>query len=154
MTVNLRTLTREKREVPMQRHRVRRGYRTAQRRLGRMPLGKEAARSRKIQFVYLFVLLVLLSIATQSGFAQSPNPPLNFGNNFFVTGDYIVAGAYNMNQKFTTINGVSYAVGTISVPDTNPGISGTKHVPTGAQIVAALLYWQTVEKVGVTPGAP
>jgi Bacterial Ig-like domain (group 3) len=119
-----------------------------------MPLSKEAAMSRKIQFVCLFVLLGLLSLATQPGFAQSPPPPLNFGNNFFVTGDYIVAGAYNMNQKFTTINGVSYATGTISVPDTNPGITGTNQVPTGAQVVAALLYWQTVEKVGVKPGAP
>src|SRR6266404_6018833 len=152
MTVNLRTLTREKREVPMQRHRVRRGHRAAPRRLGRMSLSKEAAMSRKIQFVCLFVLLGLLSLATQPGFAQST--PLNFGNNFFVTGDYIVAGAYNMTQKFETRNGVSYTVGTISVPDTNPGISGTKQVPTGAQIVAALLYWQTVEKVGVAPGAP
>ena len=120
-----------------------------------MPLRKEAAISRKIQFICLFGLLGLLSLATQPGFAQSP---LNFGNNFFVTGDYIVAGAYNMNQNFTTINGVTYAVGTINVPDTNPGIQpgvqGEKQVPPGAQIVAALLYWQTVEKVGVKPGAP
>jgi hypothetical protein len=116
-----------------------------------MPLSKDAAMSRKIQFICLFVLLGLLSLATQPGFAQAD--PLKFGNNFFVTGDYIVAGAYGMTTKFTTINGVSYAVGTISVPDTNPGITGTKQVPAGAQIVAALLYWQTVEKVGVKPGA-
>jgi Bacterial Ig-like domain (group 3) len=114
-----------------------------------MTLSTEAAMSRKIQFICLFVLLGLLSLATQLGFAQSP---LNFGNNFFVTGDYIVAGAYGMTTKFTTINGVSYAVGTISVPDNNLGITGTKQVPAGAQIVAALLYWQTVEKVG-SPGS-
>src|SRR5437879_2969376 len=101
----------------------------------------------------LLVLLGLLSTATQSGFAQA-NPPLGFANNFFVTGDYVVAGAYNMTQKFTTINGVSYAVGTINVPDknpkgvANPGITGATSVPQGAQIVAASLYWQTVEKVG------
>jgi hypothetical protein len=105
------------------------------------------------QLMPLLVLLGLLSLATQSAFAQA-NPPLGFGNNFFVTGDYVVAGAYNMTQKFTTINGVSYAVGTINVPDVNPkgvpnpGITGAKSVPPGAQIVAALLYWQTVEKVG------
>jgi Bacterial Ig-like domain (group 3)/Putative Ig domain len=120
-----------------------------------MSVSKEAAMSRKIQFVCLFVLLGLLSLATQPGFAQSP---LNFGNNFFVTGDYIVAGAYGMTTNFKTTNGVSYAVGTINVPDTNPGIQpgvqGEKQVPPGAQIVAALLYWQTVEKVGVKPGAP
>src|SRR6266404_2372419 len=142
MTVNLRTLTREKREVPMQRHRVRRGHRAAPRRLGRMSLSKEAARSRKIQFIYFFILLGLLSLATQPGFAQSS--PLNFGNNFFVTGDYIVAGAYGMTTKFETIKGVSYAVGTINVPDknngvANPGITGATSVPIGAQVVAALL---------------
>jgi hypothetical protein len=46
-----------------------------------MPLSKEAVMSRKIQFICLFVLLGLFSLATQPGFAQSP--PLNFGNNFF-----------------------------------------------------------------------
>src|SRR6476646_5076736 len=109
--------------------------------------------SRK-QLLPLLVLLGMLPTLAPSGFAQSP-PPLNFSNNFFVTGDYIVAGAYGMTNKFTTINGVSYAIGTISVPDTqNLGITGTKQVPAGAQIVAALLYWQTVEKVGVPAGGP
>jgi hypothetical protein len=95
-------------------------------------------------------VLLILGFA-QSGLAQAP---LNFGNNYFVTGDYIVAGAYGMTTNFQTINGVTYAVGTISVPDANPGITGTTSVPPGGQIVAALLYWQTVEKVGVTPGGP
>ena len=106
----------------------------------------------KAQFSFQFVLLALLLAATQSGFAQTS--PLNFENNFFVTGDYIVAGAYGMNENYTTINGVRYTVGTIAVPDPNPGITGAKQVPVGAQIVAALLYWQTVEKVGATPGGP
>jgi hypothetical protein len=104
--------------------------------------------SRKIQFAFL--LLVLISTATQSAFAQA-NPPLNFGNNFFVTGDYVVAGAYGMNSH---LNG-GFATGTISIPDANPltgapnpGIRGTTTVPRGANIIAALLYWQTVEKVG------
>ena len=152
MIVNLRTLTREKREVPMQQHRVRRGHQAAPRIVGRMPLSTEAAMSRKIQFICLFVLLGLLSLATQPGFAQPP--PLNFGNNFFVTGDYIVAGVYGINTNFTKINGVSYTTGIISVPDPNPGITGANQVPKGAQIVAALLYWQTIEKAGVKPGAP
>src|SRR5205814_1480743 len=74
--------------------------------------------------------------------------PLSFGNNFFVTGDYVVAGAYNMTTSFQPINGVSYAVGTIRVPDVNskgvpnPGIQGPTQVPKGAQVVVALLYWQ------------
>jgi hypothetical protein len=104
--------------------------------------------ARKIR---LIIFLGLLSLV-QLGFAQSSDPPLNFGNNFFVTGDYVVAGAYGMTSKFTTMNGNIYAVGTINVPDSNPGITGTKQVPKGAQVVAALLYWQTVEKVGATAG--
>jgi hypothetical protein len=122
------------------------------------PNSKEPAMSRKIQFACLFVLLGLLSAAAQSGFAQNASAqntnPLNFGNNFFVTGDYVVAGAQGMNSSFTTINGNSYAIGTIKIPDGNPGIRGTTSVPKGAQIVAALLYWQTVEKIGVKPGGP
>jgi|GEM_PF-654760 len=101
----------------------------------------------------LLPLLVLLGILPTVGLAQSPTSPLNFGNNFFVTGDYIVAGAYGMNTNFQTNKNVSYAVGTITVPDdSNPGIQGTKQVPPGGQVVAALLYWQTVEKVAA-PGS-
>ena len=105
------------------------------------------------QLMPLLVLLAILPTLAPSGFAQAPNAPLNFGNNFFVTGDYIVAGANGMTTNFTTINGVAYALGTINVPDSNPGITGTKQIPPGAQIVAALLYWQTAEKVGVAPGS-
>ena len=65
-----------------------------------------------------FVCATILSVAS---FAQAP---LNFGNNFFVTGDYFVAGAYGINTNFTTINGASYTTGVISVPDPNPGITG------------------------------
>jgi len=105
------------------------------------------------QLMPVCFLLATFSLLAQSVFAQAPNQPLNFGNNFFVTGDYIVAGATGMTTSFTTINGNTYAVGTIAVPDPNPGITGTKQVPPGAQIVAALLYWQTAEKTGVTPGS-
>ncbi len=136
------------------------------------PNSKDPAMSRKIQFAFVLLLLGLLSTAAQSGFAQSGSAqsnvnPLAFGNNFFVTGDYVVAGAQGMTSSFTTINGNSYAIGTIKIPDGNPGIQPgitntcvinnviTKNcVPAGAQIVAALLYWQTVEKIGVTPGGP
>src|SRR5436305_10534147 len=105
----------------------------------------------------LLTLFGVVPAVAPFGFAQSAPvsvpPPLNFGNNFFVTGDYVVAGAYNMNKSFTTINGISYAVGTINVPDTNPGIQGAKSVPQGAQVIAAFLYWQTVEKQGLQVGA-
>ena len=92
--------------------------------------------------------LLLVSGFAQSGFAQSASvsdPPLTFGNNFFVTGDYVVAGAYGLGVNAPASNG--FATGTIQFPDANPGITGTKSVPKGAQIVVALLYWQTVEKV-------
>jgi hypothetical protein len=116
------------------------------------PNSKKPAMSRKIQFACFFFLLGLLSTPTQSGFAQNaaaPDPPpLSFGNNIFVTGDYVVAGAQGMASHLS--NG--FATGTITLPDTNPGITGTKQVPAGAQIVGALLYWQSVEKVG-QPGS-
>ena len=114
----------------------------------------------RIQFACLCVLLGLLSMGTQSGFAQV-DPPLSFANNYFVRGDFTLAGAQGMLSNFTTINGNSYAVGTITVPDTNPGIKpsvltgkGSNAVPANAEVIAAVLYWQTVEKVGVTPGGP
>jgi hypothetical protein len=97
--------------------------------------------------------------AAQSASAQS-NGPLSFGNNFFVTGDYVVAGAQGLNTNFAS-DGMTR--GTITIPDANRGIQpgptanciingkpATNCVPAGAQIVAAILYWQTVEKVGQT----
>jgi hypothetical protein len=102
----------------------------------------------------------VLAFAQMSS-AQSVNGPLNFGNNFFVTGDYVVAGAYNMNSNTTTINGVTYTTGTINVPDAktvgkagNPGIQGVTSVPRAAQVVIALLYWQTAEMSTTVPGGP
>jgi len=112
---------------------------------------KKAMNSYK-QLFSLLILLIGIPVAL-SALAQAQTP-LSLSNNFFVTGDYVVAGAYNMTTSFQTINGVSYAVGTIKVPDANSkgvanqGIQGPTKVPTGAQVVAALLYWQAVEKVG------
>jgi len=117
--------------------------------------------SRRIEFALLLVL-ASLSVAAQSVLAQSPDGPLNFGNNFFVTGDYVVAGAYNIHTDVE--NG--YSEGIISVPDLNPGIQPSANntciisgitfkncVPAGAQIVAALLYWQTIENSTAMPGS-
>jgi hypothetical protein len=124
--------------------------------------GKEEGQMKpivRIQFVCLCVLVALLSMGTQSGFAQAA--PLNFSNNYFLRGDFTVAGAQGMLSNFTNINGNSYAVGTITVPDTNPGIkpsvisgNGSNAVPPNAEVIAAVFYWQTVEKVGVTLGGP
>ena len=94
-----------------------------------------------------FVCLLSLAVCAPASFAQGP---LNFGDNSFVTGDYVVAGAYGMTTHFS--NG--YAVGTFSIPDPNPGIDANTLVPPGAEVVAAILYWQTVENAGTTPGQP
>jgi len=107
---------------------------------------RSARRSRCSLVLAGLACATILSVST---FAQS-DPPLNFGNNYFVRGDYVVAGAQNMTTQFA--NG--FAIGTITIPDTNPGIKGQNMVPPGAEVVAAVLYWQTVEKTGVMPGQP
>src|SRR5258708_11264935 len=75
----------------------------------------------------------------QTGLAQTP---LNIFQNYFVTGDYVVAGWVKGAP-----DGSGFAPGTISVPDTRQplqnGVPAT--VPNGADIVAAYLYWATVE---------
>jgi len=62
--------------------------------------------------------------------------------NYFVTGDYVVAGWVEGAP-----DGSGFAPGTISIPDTKQpaqnGVPAT--VPTGADIIAAYLYWATVE---------
>src|SRR6476661_3559281 len=99
--------------------------------------------------------LLLAVVLPQPGFAQSAsasNPPLNFGNNFFVTGDYAVGGVSLIGQSNKIYQG--YAVGTISIGnDQNPGVKGANNsVPAGAEIVAALVYWQTIEMIGGATG--
>lgn len=107
---------------------------------------------RKSRFALRGLTLLLVIGFGQTGFTQA-TPPLNFSNNYFVTGDYVVAGAYNMNQ--TVVNGMT--IGVINVPDRNPstgqpnpGITGATSVPTGAQVIAAFLYWETVESSSST----
>src|SRR5713101_1554398 len=127
-------------------------------------LGTNSWGRRLIPATIALGLLVVLGFAP-SGFAQCPNGgpgPLCFGNNFFVTGDYVVAGA---NMSVNVANG--FATETLTIPDANPGIlpgktstctingiTKTNCVPPGAEILAVLLYWQTVEKIGVIPGQP
>ena len=84
-------------------------------------------------------LLLILPFA-QSGFAQQTTP-LNFENNYFVTGDYVVAG---VGLRGLGVNG--FAKKQFTMPDAN-SVPATG-VPQGADIVAALLYWETVESSG------
>ncbi len=104
---------------------------------------------RPSRFCLALAIFACATILSTTSFAQQGSP-LNFGDNFFVTGDYIVAGAKYMT---TTFSG-GYAVGTISIPDGNPGIHGINQVPAGAEVVGAFLYWQTVENAGTIPGHP
>jgi hypothetical protein len=85
------------------------------------------------------------ALLLMSGFAQTVQAqtnPLNIFQNYFVTGDYVVAGWVEGAP-----DGSGYAPGLISIPDTRQpsqnGVPAT--VPTGADIVAAYLYWATVE---------
>ncbi len=83
------------------------------------------------QFVRAFsfsaIVLGWLAIAYQPLDAA---PALSYTKNYFLTGDYVVAG---VGLRGTGVNG--FASNTLTV-------SG---VPLGADIVAAFLYWQSVE---------
>src|SRR5437867_1013143 len=86
--------------------------------------------------------LGLLLVFAQTASAQAATPPLGIFKNYFVTGDYVVAG-----WSEGASDGSGFASGTISVPDLKqPSQSGVPaSVPAGADIVAAYLYWATVE---------
>ncbi len=86
------------------------------------------------------VLLVFLGVV-QAGWAQSGVNPLTISKSYFVTGDYVAAGWVEQSSNGTL------ATGTISIPDSlqppQNGVVAT--VPKGAIVVAAYLYWATVE---------
>lgn len=106
-----------------------------------------------------FCLFLLLSTA-QPAQAQNvqftpqcPSPnPLCLDNNYFVTGDYVVGGVGLRGLGDSS----GFATGMISIPDCVQAQAMTgavvdckslpNPVPAGAFIVAAFLYWETVEK--------
>src|ERR1700758_419187 len=98
--------------------------------------------SRRAVLVPIAVGLVLIGGYLRPAKAQIGVNPLNIFQNYFVTGDYVVAG-----WSAGAPDGSGYAPGTISIPDTlqppQAGVPAT--VPVGADIVAAYLYWATVE---------
>src|SRR6266481_6268703 len=106
---------------------------------------------RRLRLAAIALGLLLMFGSAPSGSAQA-DPPLNFAQNFLYRGDFVVAGAQGLTTNFDSNNGL--AIGTITVPDPNPGITGQNMVPPGGEVMAAVLYWQTVEKVGVMPGQP
>src|SRR5713226_361027 len=89
-------------------------------------------------------LLLILGLA-QSGLAQTSNP-LNLSKNYILSGgDYVVGGVGLRGLGDAT----GFATGRISIPDTVQAAATGKTspgVPDGANIVAAFLYWETVEK--------
>ena len=100
----------------------------------------------------LSVVVCVCSLFTFAEAARAQTDPLKIFQNYFVTGDYVVAG---------WVKGASdgqFAQGNISLPDCtqaqamNQPCPTTSPIPTGADIVAAYLYWQTVESSNV--GAP
>jgi len=88
----------------------------------------------------LTVGLVLIIGLVQLGLAQNAN--FHIFKNFFVTGDYVVAGWVEGPPDFS-----GFAPGAINVPDVKqplqPGVVAS--VPKGADIVGAYLYWGVVE---------
>src|SRR6266705_5763072 len=76
----------------------------------------------------------LLLIVAQPG--QATDNPLTLFKNYFITGDYEVGGVGLRGKGQLDRNKLQYlAAGTISVP-----------VPPNADILAAFLYWETIEK--------
>jgi hypothetical protein len=100
---------------------------------------------------WIFALSLLLFVILPPGFAQS-SLPLGLNNNYMVTGDYVVGGWKKTGS--TTVNGTPMSVGTIQIPDATAygGVNLEQQVPAGSDIVAAFLYWQTVENSGVHSG--
>ncbi|HEV2102811.1 MAG TPA: hypothetical protein VGR58_08525 [Candidatus Acidoferrum sp.] len=97
-------------------------------------------------------LLALFAYAP-SGSAQTPTPlPLGLDNNYMVTGDYVVGGWTKTGSK--NVSGTLMSTGTITIPDpiAYGGASFEQQVPVGADIVAAFLYWQSVESSGTFAG--
>ena len=97
--------------------------------------------SVRISLVVSVLVFLLVLAASEMGFAQTP--PLTIFKNFFVTGDYVVGGWVEQSSA----NGL--ATGTISIPDCTQaaamGAPCPSAPPAGADIVAAYLYWGTVE---------
>ena len=113
---------------------------------------------RSLRITWVLVIAILLVSSVTPVAAQITTNPLTFQNNYIVTGDYVVAGWQRSLTNGATHPG--YFSGTITVPDPKqqdpkilakaPSPNVTFRVPDGADVVAAVLYWQTVEKSSST----
>ena len=105
----------------------------------------------KLSAVITLRLVLLFGFAQIASAQAPPTPlPLSLDNNYMVTGDYVVGGW--TKGPSIGINGMSN--GTINIPDpiAYGGANLEQKVPQGADIVAAFLYWGTVESSGVHSG--
>jgi hypothetical protein len=89
------------------------------------------------RILWVLVCVCCFFIFAKTGHAQST--PLAIANNYFVTGDYVVGGVGLRGLGDST----GLASGKITIPD--PIQPNATAVPAGADIVAAFLYWETVE---------
>ncbi len=96
-----------------------------------------ANRLRKVTAAGLFVL-TLVFLRTQAGGQASPVDPLQYAGGFPVTGDYAVGSVDLTNSQNPSSGG--FSTGTIN-------ISG---VPPNADILAAYLYWETINLTTVS----
>src|SRR5438445_3686512 len=98
---------------------------------------------RPLPFRYLLSATAALGLLLVFGFAQAALAQttnlLTPSNNYFVTGDYVVGGVGLRGLG----DGTGFAKGTITIPD--PIQPNATAVPAGAAVVAAYLYWETVE---------
>ena len=103
--------------------------------------------TRRLVLVIIALALPLAFGFAQPGLAQTTEP-LKFSNNFFVTGDYVVAG------WLKTSSDGSFSSGTIKIPDKQAYASTEpdQRVPVGADVVAAFLYWSSVETANSNAG--
>jgi len=92
-----------------------------------LPVTRGCVGIRLLRYKAVAFSIALLALLAPPGKAADA---LSYTKNYFVTGDYSVTG---VGLRGTGVNG--FATGTINVTD----------VPAGADIVAAFLYWQTVE---------
>ena len=113
-------------------------------------LGAVLVSHRLLRSAAVIGLLVLFGFAP-NGFAQT-SLPLSLDNNYMVTGDYVVGGWTKTGS--TSVNGTLMSTGTISIPDSIAygTVNFEQQVPAGADIVAAFLYWQSVESSGTFTG--
>ena len=105
--------------------------------------------SRRLLLAAAAVGLLLAFGFAQTGSAQTPLP-LGLSNNYMLTGDYVVGGVGLRGLGDSS----GFATGTITIPDPQAYATNMplQQVPAGADVVAAYLYWETVESSGTFAG--